>query len=313
MKMLQQRSSPSPPPSFWAGLTFLLATLASHAQDIEPRRWSHLPINNNFIGGGYAYTDGTISLDPVLRIEDAEFEMNSIAAKYIRSFNFFGKSGRVDLSQIYQSGVWSGKIDGKSASTERDGWADSLMRFSVNLYGAPPLEEKEFIEYRSHTPCETIIGAGLLVQLPTGEYFEDRLINLGTNHFTFTPQLGIVHTRDHWSYELSGSANFYTVNPGFFKNTKLEEEVYFTGQGHVIYTFRPGLWMGASCGYGHGGQASVNNAPSGEAKKNIGWGLSMGFSLSRSLSVKFNYIGTQTQQDTGADTNTFAVSCSYQW
>jgi len=33
-------------------------SLPCHGQDIEPRRWSHLPIGGNFAGAGYAYTTG---------------------------------------------------------------------------------------------------------------------------------------------------------------------------------------------------------------------------------------------------------------
>ena len=42
------------------------------AQELDPRRWSHLPINTNFLGGAYAYTEGDISFDPALLIEDTE-------------------------------------------------------------------------------------------------------------------------------------------------------------------------------------------------------------------------------------------------
>jgi hypothetical protein len=37
------------------------------------------------------------------------------------------------------------------------------------------------------------------VQLPTGEYFDDRLINLGTNRFMFRPQIGVQHQRRNWT------------------------------------------------------------------------------------------------------------------
>ncbi len=45
------------------------------AEELEPRRWSHLPIDTNFAGTGYAYTEADISFDPVLRIEDGQMEM----------------------------------------------------------------------------------------------------------------------------------------------------------------------------------------------------------------------------------------------
>jgi hypothetical protein len=41
-------------------LCLLLLALPCSAQDIEPRRWSHLPLDTNFLGVAYAYTTGDI-------------------------------------------------------------------------------------------------------------------------------------------------------------------------------------------------------------------------------------------------------------
>ena len=56
-------------------------------------------MGSNFIGGAYAYTSGDIAFDPLLRIEDAGFELDTAAVKYIRSFELFGKSARIDFLQ----------------------------------------------------------------------------------------------------------------------------------------------------------------------------------------------------------------------
>ncbi len=290
-----------------------LLALPCFAQDIEPRRWSHLPIGANFTGAAYAFSTGDITFNPVLRIEDGEFDLQTAGVQYIRSFELFGKSARFDFTQPYQSGTWSGLLDGVPASVDREGWGDTLLRFAVNLYGAPPLSGKEFAAYNAATECETIVGLGLLVRLPTGEYLEDKLINLGSNRYTFTPQLGWVHNRGKWSMELSGSANFATENDEFFNGKTLEEEVYFVGQGHVSYTFRPGLWLTASTGYGHGGESTVNGVPANDLKGNFGWGLSLGIPINRTMGFKLAYVGTRTQQDTGADTNTFSAGFSLMW
>ncbi len=294
-------------------IILLLSSLSCFAQDIEPRRWSHLPIGVNFAGAAYAHSSGDITLNPVLRIEDGEFDLNSIAFKYIHSFELLGKSARFDLTQTYQSGTWSGLLNGVPASTDRDGWADTALRFAVNLYGAPPLAGKEFAEYRATTDRETIVGAGILITLPTGEYLDDRLINLGSNRYTITPQFGLVHSRGNWSGELSTSANFYTENDDFLGNKTQEEDCYLVGQAHLTYTFRPGLWLCASTGYGYGGESSIAGKAANDRKGNFGWGLSLGVPISRTMGLKLVYISTRTDQDTGADTNTFAAGFSVMW
>jgi hypothetical protein len=296
------------------GASLLISISPCFSQDIEPRRWSHLPNGGNFAGAAYAYTEGEIFLNPILKIEDGEFDLQTGALKYIHAFDLFGKSARIDLTQTYQSGTWSGLVNGVPASVDRDGWADSTLRFAVNLYGAPPLAGQEFIEYRkSMAACETIVGAGLLVQFPTGEYFSDKLINLGSNRYTFTPQFGVVHNRGKWSMELSTSLSLFTDNDDYFNGKKHEEDPYLVGQGHLIYTFMPGLWVGASAGYGYGGESTINRVSADDLKGNLGWGLSAGFPINRQIGVKIAYIGTRTDQDTGSDTNTLSIGCAIQW
>jgi hypothetical protein len=299
-----------------AGIRALVLLSLAHpcpAQDIEPRRWSHLPLGGNFGGVAYAYTEGDIFLNPVLRIENGEFEMNTAAFKFIHAFELLGKSARIDLLQMYQSGSWSGLVNGVPAAIERDGWADTALRFAVNLYGAPPLEGQEFIEYRKATHSETIVGAGLVATLPTGEFFEDKLINLGANRYTFTPQFGIVHTRGKWSMELSSSVTFFTENDEFFNGRQLEENPLWIGQGHLIYNFMPGLWIGASAGYGYGGESTIDQVSANDRKGNLGFGLSAGIPVSRNFGFKISYVGIRTQEAVGSDNDTLAIACSLQW
>ena len=78
------------------------------AEEMEPRRWSHLPIDANFFGAGYAYTKADISFDPVLKIEEGQADIHTWAAKYIRSFSLFDKSARIDLLQAYRGGALEG-------------------------------------------------------------------------------------------------------------------------------------------------------------------------------------------------------------
>ena len=297
---------------FKATLLPLLA-LPCLAQDIEPRRWSHLPIGANFGGLGYGFSTGDITFNPVLRIEDGQFDLHTAAIQYIHSFELFGKSARFDLAQAYQTGTWEGRLNGSPASVDREGWADSTLRFAVNLIGAPPLSGKEFAAYNAATTCEDIVGVGLLIRLPTGEYFDNKLINLGSYRYTFTPQFGWVHNQGKWSTELSGSASFATENDEFFNGKTLDEEVYFVGQAHVSYTFRPGLWLTASTGYGYGGESSIDGVPTNDLKGNFGWGLSLGIPINRAMGFKLSYIGTRTQEDTGADTDTFSLGFSMMW
>jgi hypothetical protein len=299
----------------WCLCVFLILKLPflCLAQELEPRRWSHLPIGTNFVGGGYAYTEADIFSDPALRIEDVEMEMHTWAVKYIRTFELFEKSARIGFTQGFQEGRWSGLVDGVSESIKRRGLTDSILRFAINLYGAPPLKGKAFAAYRAGADVETIVGTALVVHLPTGDYMDDKLINLGSNRFTFRPQLGVVHNRGKWSMELTGSVWLYTDNDDFFNGTELEKDPFYTLQTHLIYTFRPGLWAAAGAGYGYGGESTVSGVDKNDRRENLAWVLSAGYSITRQLGVKVAYLGFRAQESVGQDTDSLSVSFSVFW
>jgi hypothetical protein len=290
------------------GLPFLC-----QAQELEPRRWSHLPTGANFVGAGYAYTKADISLDPVLRIENGKMELHTWAARYIRTFELFEKSARIDLVQAYQRGRWQGSVDGVPKSVRRGGLSDSFMRFAINLYGAPPLKGEEFAAYRAKVDVETIVGTALVVQLPTGEYKDGKLINLGTNRYTFQPQVGVVHNRGKWSMELTGVVYIYTDNKDFFDGNKLETDPLYTLQTHLVYTFRPGLWASAGAGFGYGGESTVNGEKKNDRKETIGWQFGLGYPITRQMGVKVSYLGVRNQRSIGQDSDSIGVAISFFW
>lgn len=291
----------------------LLFTSSCLAEELEPRRWAHLPINTNFIGSAYAYTEADIGIDPVLKAENVEMELHTWLAKYIRSFEFLGKTARVGLVQAYQEGTWTGLIDGAHKKATRNGWSDTFVRFAINMYGAPPLQGKDYAKYRAETDVETIVGAGFSVQLPTGDYMDDKLMNLGTNRFTFRPQIGAVHTQGKWSLESTGTVALYSDNDDFFNGKKFEKDPLYTLNSHLIYMFRPGVWASTSVGYDYGGKSTIDGVEKDDRKQNLAWALSFGFPLNRHLGVKVAYVGTRTQEDTGVDSDSLAVGFSAFW
>lgn len=294
-------------------LFVLLLALPCHAQEIEPRRWSHLPIGSNFVGGGYSYTEAEIYFDPVLQIENATMAMHTWGVSYIHAFELVHKSALIEFTQGLQEGEWSGLLAGTPASVRRRGLSDTRLRLAVNLHGAPPLAGEAFAAYRARTEEETIIGTALIVHLPTGEYLRDKLINLGANRYTFRPQVGVVHSRGRWSAEATGSVWLYTANNDFYGANTLEENPLCTLQAHLVYTFYPGLWASGSLGYAYGGRSTVNGREMNDVKENLGWALSLGLPLSRTWGVKIAYLGNRTQRAIGQDADRIAASLMVMW
>jgi len=281
--------------------------------DLEPGTWNHMPIGVNFSGLSYAYTEADIYFDPTLLLKDVTTETHTLVGKYIRTFELFGKSARVDLTQGYLDGKWTGLLDGVPASVTRNGFSDSFLRFAVNLYGAPPLSRKDFVSYRSEMNVETIIGMGLAVRLPTGEYMADKLLNLGQNRFAFRPQLGVIHNRGKWTLEVTGEVAFYTDNDEFYSESTLEQKPLYILQSHLTHMFRPGLSVCASIGYDYGGENRLNGIDKNDRRQDIAWAFSFNFPINRHSGIKIVYIASKTQESVGSDSDTVAVGLAFSW
>jgi hypothetical protein len=277
------------------------------AQDLEPRRWTHLPTGLNFIGLGYGHTEGDVLFDPVLELEDVEYTMDSAIVSYVRSHGFFGKTARFDVMVAHHSGDWKGLLQGEPASTSRDGFGDPRLRWSILLLGAPAENRQEFAKSEK---SNTIVGAAIAVTLPLGEYDDDLLINLGQNRWVIRPQMGVTHMFGKWAVELTGSVWFFTDNQDFFLDTTLESDPFYSLQAHLIHTFRPGLWASLSGGYGLGFQSTISGNKVDNESENFITALSVGLPINRKQGIKLAWFRLRTHADTGLDSDSLVAAYS---
>ena len=81
----------------------------------------------------------------------------------------------------------------RPAAPAAPGWPTSGC-VSANLYGAPALTLQDFARYQQ----DTIVGATLFVTAPSGPVRPDRLINIGTNRWSFKPEVGVSKAIGPW-------------------------------------------------------------------------------------------------------------------
>ena len=76
------------------------------------------------------------------------------------------------------------------------------------------------MQHRQQNPVNTTVGAALEIVMPFGDYNESKLINLGGNRMVYRPQLGILHQRRNWQFELTGSVFLYGDNDEFWEDVQ---------------------------------------------------------------------------------------------
>jgi len=283
------------------------------ADDIEPRRWTPLPVGTTVVGAGMVRSDGDIAFDPVLKIEAATVEVTTTLVSVVHAFDLLGKTARFDAYLPQQHARWEGMLDGEPRTVDRRGLADPRLRLSINLLGSPALSGRQFASYRSTHPINTVVGAALAVSLPLGEYQKDKLLNLGQNRFAVQPQLGVVHTHGPWSYELTGSVSFFTDNTDFLVNHTREQEPVLLLQTNTVYSSPQRWWVSVGAAYDWGGRSTVDGVTKDDYREDLLYGISAGLTVSRQLRAQISYIANRVQTKVGSDLDNLAVALSIQF
>jgi hypothetical protein len=293
-----------------ATLSMLVLAGGVAANDVEPRRWTPLPIGTTVVGLGLIRGEGDVAFDPLLRLTDATVETTTTELSVVHAFDLFGQTARFDVRVPQQHALWEGLLDGAPRTRDVRGLADPRLRLSVNFIGAPALSGTEFQAYRAAHPVNTVVGAALAVTLPVGEYQDDKLLNLGNHRFAITPQLGAVHIRGPWSYELTGSVSFFTDNRDFLSDKTREQDPVFALQAHVVYATPGGWFASLGAAYDWGGESAVDGATKDDYRETLFYGGSAGIAIDRRSSVQIAYVGRRTQTDIGSDTDNLGLGYS---
>ena len=294
-------------------LSLLVIAWGAAADDVEPRRWPPLLVGTTVAGIAVINGKGDISLDPVLQIEDGTVEQTTAVLSAVHAFDLFGKQARIDVRVPYQQARWEGLLAGLPRTRDVRAFADPRLRLSVNLLGPPALGADDFQAYRAAHPVDTVVGAAVAATLPLGRYDDERALNLGDNRYSITPQLGVVHTRGAWSYELTGSADFFTDNDEFLVDKTREQDPIYALQAHDVYTPSPLWWVAMGGAYAWGGESTVDGVAKDDYRETLFFGASAGLAIDRHSSVQITYVGNRSQTTIGSDTDNVALGYSFRF
>ena len=285
----------------------LVSAVTAEAQELEPRAFANSPVGLNFLILGYGYTKGDVALDSSAPIEDGKITVNSVALAYARSLDVFGRTAKLDVVLPYAWLSGSATVAGKPETREVSGLGDPQARFSFLFYGAPALPLEEFVDYQP----DLILGASFAVTAPLGQYDSDKAVNIGTNRWSFKPELGISKTWGPVTLELAPSATFYTDNDNFFRGHKLQRDPLYAVQGHVIYHTRHGLWAAIDATYYGGGRPTIDGVP-GESLQDVRVGGTLAIPIDRHNSVKIS-ASTGAYARVGGNFTTAVIAWQFRW
>lgn len=302
--MLKKTFYISPKKIHYIPLFFLFA-ISVYSQDLEPRVYANVPKKLNVAAIGYAYMDGSVLTDPSLPISDFTIQSHNLVATYVRTFGLSNKLARVQVALPYTFMDGSANVNGESITGSRTGFADMKVRFGINLLGSPALDKSEFRSYEQ----KTILGFSFVTSIPTGKYYTDKRVNIGTNRWGFKPEVGISQRFSHFYAEVYGGIWFYTDNNDFV-GKKLEQKPTGSLQAHASYYFKNNMWLGFNTNWFFGGKTVTDGVSDASSIDNWRVGGTFSTPIAKGQSLRFQYhIGAYTNNGL----NYYALTAAYQY
>ncbi len=246
--------------------------------------------------------------DPSLPVTDIEAKIDALALGYGRTFSIAGRSANVAVLVPYLQLDASGNIGEDRASVSRQGVGDTKLRLAVNLIGGPAMTPREFMQREP----KTTLGFSLGVNVPTGEYDETKLVNLGTHRWAAKTEFGLSHPMGKWLLEAYAGAWWFDDNEEFFGGQLRQQDPLASMQAHVSYTFRPQLWIALNTTYYEGGQTSVNGVEKDDRQSNSRAGVTFSMPVGKQYSLKFSVSRGATTR-IGSNFTHFGVGFQYAW
>lgn len=295
---------------FVTTVLLLCGACTLRAQDLDPRAYVKAPIKGTLLLGNLAYSQGDVLTDPTLPLENLEAKVQTITLGGVRTFSFFGRTAQTLVALPFASLDATALVNGQAQSASRTGIADTRLRFSVLLLGGKATTLEEFPKIKK----STIIGTSLTVVAPTGQYFSDKLINLGTWRWSFKPEVALTQPiGKNWMIDAYAGVWLFTTNHSFYPGTYTRrQDPMLTFQYHLSYNIRPRMWVALNATFYTGGQSSVNKVYKDDRQSNTRIGGTLALPVGKRHVLKIAYSKGAIIR-IGANFSTISVGWTTSW
>ena len=290
------------------GVAFLLLPGYASAQELEPGAYWPIPVGLNIATVANSFNWGDLAFDPAAPIDEASARINTTALSFTRAFSVAGRSANAGIVLPIVGGHVEGLYLGQPADVGRFGQGDPRLRVAMNLYGAPAMTPKEFASYEH----KTIVGISLIVAPPLGQYDPAKLINLGTNRWSFKPEIGFSQAHGKWVVEAMAGVWLFTNNTNFFGGNTRDQDPIVATQFHLTYKFQRTMWLAADANYFTGGRTTIGGRQNFDLQRNSRVGATFSRALTRQSAIRMS-VSRGAYTTIGANFTAIAVGYNYAW
>jgi hypothetical protein len=280
-----------------------------YAQFTEAHNYDNTPVGVNQLELAYAYARANSSIDTSLILAGAKFKLNEGTISYAHYFGFVDRLVWVEATVPLAS--LDGSVSGTIVHNSATGAGDSSFTVSMLLKGGPALSVVQFADYHP----TTTVGMSLLITAPTGKYNPNQLLNLGSDRWSFKPEIALSHPfgpEQKWQLDAYANAYFFTDNTSYHRAEILRQEPLPGIEGHISYSLTNSLWASLDTRYSFRGSTLVNGENQNNSQQNFLLGCEVNVSLDRQSSLVFEF-GKVLVHKNGPALTGFAVKYNFTW
>lgn len=289
---------------------FMIITKGLYSQDLDPRAYIWVPDGTNTAIAGFSYLNGNILTDPTLPIKDVKVNAQTPSVAFVHAFNCFGMTSQALVAVPFAWAQAEGNVNGQYQETTRAGLGDIRLRWTLLMLGAPSASMQEILAVKR----KTIFGFSLNIQTPSGQYFSDKLINIGTHRWSFRPELALSQPiSKRWLLDVYAGVWLFTPNETFFPGTAdRTQEPLGTFQAHISYNINPHAWVGLNTTYYAGGISTVDATVNDDRQSNFRIGFTGVVPVGKVSSLKLA-ISTGAVVRSGQDFTNISIGYQTSW
>jgi len=228
------------------------------------------------------------------------------ALYYYKYVDFLGKNALVGGFIPYANARVS--FPASTLHLRRKGIGDPNVIIGMDFFGAPALSRKEFAHYRQNL----IIGGSLQVSVPLGQYAAASALNIGSNRWSFKPELAISKAVGDFVIDLFGNYRSFTDNRDFHSGLIKSQKGKWGIESHLSYTLMRGMWLSADYLHTWGGGTTINGINQHNSVRDSTIGITINKSIASGFSVQGKY-RHDTVAQSGNKTRSFTLKLQYVW
>ena len=288
---------------------FLCIPSTALAQFNDARAYDNAPVGMNQLELSYAHVHANASLDSSLTIAGASLNANQGIVDYTYYFSLFRRVAWAETG-VPLAGL-SGSITGSNVQGSTNGAGDSSYQLGILLRGGPALNVQEFDNYKPLTS----LGLSLSITAPTCYYNSNKILNLGSDRWSFKPEVALDHpfgAGRKWELDFYGNVSFYTDNTSYRGKEVLGQQPLPGVEGHISYSFNDRVWASLDTRYSFRGTTFLNGVSQNNAQQNLILGGELNITLNPQNSLTLGFAKAVVHQN-GPAATAISVKYDYTW